>query len=145
MHFVREGEHMSGGRRKASPGSPSEWLRHAESDLLLARLAADHEDVLTAQICFHAQQTVEKALKGLLVHKGLRFPPVHDIEQLLTIAREGHVELPAWSEALLDLTPYAVETRYPGYWDEISPAERDRALDLAGMTLEWVEQMIEQG
>src|SRR3990172_5779573 len=129
MHFVREGEHMSGDRRKTSPGSPSEWLRHAESDLLLARLAADNENILTAQICFHAQQTVEKALKGLLVHKGLRFPPVHDIEQLLTIAREAHIELPAWSEALLDLTPYAVETRYPGYWDEISPAERDRALD----------------
>ena len=135
---------MSGDKRKPPPGSPSEWLRHAESDLLLARLAADDEGVLTAQICFHAQQTVEKALKGLLAHKGLRFPPVHDIEQLLTLVREAPIELPAWSEALLDLTPYAVETRYPGYWDEISPADRDRALDLAGMTLEWVMQMIEQ-
>ena len=35
--------------------SPSEWLRHARSDIRLARLALK-EEILPEQICFHAQQ-----------------------------------------------------------------------------------------
>jgi len=134
---------MSGDKSKAPPGSSQEWLRHAESDLLLAKLGADNEAVLTAQVCFHAQQAIEKALKGLLVRRNLRFPPGHDLEQLLNIARQAQIDLPEWSEELLSVTPYAVETRYPGYWDEISLAERDRALELAAMTLAWVRQQLE--
>ncbi len=130
---------------KTPPGSPQEWLRHAESDLLLAKLGADNEDVLTAQVCFHAQQAIEKALKGLLIQRGLRFPPVHDLEQLLEIAQRAKIDLPDWAEELLDVTPYAVETRYPGYWDDILPAERDRALELATMTLAWVRQYLGRG
>ncbi len=135
---------MSADKRKAVTGSPQEWLRHADSDLLLAKLGADNEDVLTAQVCFHAQQAVEKALKGLLIHAELRFPPVHDLEPLLEVARQAMIDLPAWAEDLLDMTPYAVETRYPGYWDEISLAERDKALELATLTVDWVKQKVEQ-
>lgn len=37
-------------------GSPEEWLRHAQSDLNLARLANGRADILPEQVCFHAQQ-----------------------------------------------------------------------------------------
>jgi len=39
---------------KRLPASPGEWLRHANSDLQLARLGAQ-PGVLPEQICFHAQ------------------------------------------------------------------------------------------
>ncbi len=133
---------MSAARQNLPPGSPQDWLRHAESDLVLANLALEREEVLTEMVCFHAQQAAEKALKGLLLARGQRFPRVHDLEQLLEIAREGRIDLPEWADELLELTPYAAETRYPGYWDAITLAERDRALELAALTLEWVRAQI---
>ena len=112
-------------------------MRHAASDLALAKLALEREEILAEQVCFHAQQAAEKALKTVLVAKQQRFPPVHDLEQLLEVVRQAHIPLPAWSDALLDLTPYAVETRYPGYWEEITPDERNRAIELAALAVEW--------
>lgn len=124
------------------PGSPQDWLRHAESDLALANLALEREEILAEQVCFHAQQAAEKALKAMLIARQRRFPPVHDLEQLLEVARQAHLALPVWSDDLLDLTPYAVETRYPGYWEEITTAERDRAVELAAKIVAWVKEQV---
>ena len=55
-----------------TPGSPEDWLRHARSDLALAQ-QWQVPDVLLAALCFHAQQTVEKSLKAVLVHVGALF------------------------------------------------------------------------
>jgi HEPN domain-containing protein len=41
-------------------------MKHAESDFMLAQLARDNATVLSQQVCFHAQQAAEKALKALL-------------------------------------------------------------------------------
>jgi HEPN domain-containing protein len=56
----------------SAPGSALDWLRHAKSDLALARLQPS-PDVLLAQLCLHAQQAAEKALKAILVSRGI--PP----------------------------------------------------------------------
>ena len=132
------------GARKTSlrPGSPQDWLRHAESDLALANLALEREEILVEQVCFHAQQAAEKAHKAVLIARQQRFPPLHDLEQLLEVARQAHIALPSWSDDLLVLTPYAVETRYPGYWEEITATERDRAIGLAALTVEWAKLQI---
>lgn len=42
------------------PVSPEEWLIHAVSDLKFAKLGRKDSDILYEQICFHAQQAVEK-------------------------------------------------------------------------------------
>jgi len=133
---------MSARRHKIIPGSPEQWLRHAESDLLLGKLGRANQDILPEQICFHAQQSIEKSLKGFLVSLGLSFPPVHDIEQLLDILRKSKIALPSWSEELLETTPYAVETRYPGDWEEITLSEVDHAIELAEKTLNWAKKKI---
>lgn len=133
---------MSAARRDKPLGTSQEWLRHAESDLALGRLGAKDPDVLPEQICFHAQQAIEKGLKGLLVHIGQSFPLVHDLEQLLEILRDANVDLPAWADDLLDLTPYAVENRYPGAWDEVTVSDQDCSLVLAQKTLEWVKDQL---
>lgn len=49
------------------PGLPNEWLSHAKSDLRLAYLAAGDEFVRREQVCFHAQQAAEKAIKAVLL------------------------------------------------------------------------------
>jgi HEPN domain-containing protein len=120
------------------PGTAAEWLKHARSDIRLARLGRGHEDILKGQICFHAQQAAEKALKALLLSHSFAFPLTHDIEELLELAEQGSIELPAKLQEAGRLTPYAVETRYPGDWPEISDAEVDEAIKLADQIVAWV-------
>jgi HEPN domain-containing protein len=127
---------MKGRRKKLPPGSPQQWLNHAISDLALARLGLNSKDVLPEQICFHAQQAVEKALKAVLLHKSIRFPAIHDIEELVQIGRHEGVQFPDWAEDLASLTPYAVETRYPGHWEDFQETEVNQARAVAQKTVE---------
>ena len=69
-------------------GSPADWLRHARSDLALAKTAAT-QNVLRETLSFHAQQAAEKSLKSLLVLHGIPFPRTHN----LTILWEGNSQL----------------------------------------------------
>ena len=123
-------------------GSPQEWLAHAKSDLNLARLAKSHKAILPEQACFHAQQACEKALKAVLLFKGLEFPLVHDIEVLLEIAKDGGLRLPREIREAGALSPYAVEARYPGYDEDITAADVGEALRLAGSVVEWTSTIL---
>lgn len=121
-----------------------EWLQHAESDVRLARLGQGHEGILSGQICFHAQQAAEKALKAVLLAKRISFPLTHDIEALLEIADQGDLAIPIELQDAGWLTPYAVETRYPGDWQEITESEVNEALELAEKTLEWAKEAVRE-
>lgn len=131
----------SRGERR-SPGSPEEWLAHAKSDVNLARLAKDHEEIFPEQVCFHAQQAAEKALKAVLLHDQITFPLIHDIEELLEIAIQNGLSMPPDVADAGTLTPYAVEARYPGYEEEITPAQVDEAIRLAEKVLTWAAKMM---
>lgn len=135
---------MNPPERKRLPSSPEEWLIHASSDLKLAKLGHSHHDVLYQQICFHAQQAVEKALKAVLLFSKIDFPLTHDIEELIDIFEKGGVSLPPDFLDAGSLTPYAVETRYPGYWGEISESEVDEAIKLAEKVVAWAEEIIKK-
>ena len=50
------------------------WLRFAREDLDPARSFAEREDSVPRIVCFNAQQASEKAIKSVLVHKGVDFP-----------------------------------------------------------------------
>ena len=133
---------MSGPHDLVPPGSPREWIEHARSDLALARLGRDAQDVLPAQVCFHAQQAVEKALKAVLLHRSVVFPLTHDLVALAEIATNAGVVLPKWGDELSGLNPYAVEARYPGRPDEIGEGDVGEALDLATHVLAWAKTAI---
>ena len=65
-------------------------------------------------VCFHCQQCVEKYLKGLIEEVGLPVPKTHTLVLLLTALASHHPELKSFRRGLIFLTPFAVETRYPG-------------------------------
>jgi HEPN domain-containing protein len=123
-------------------GSPNEWLAHAESDLSLARLARDRREILPEQVCFHAPQAAEKALKAILLHRGIEFPLIHDIEELLEIAKAGGLALPPDVVEAGALTPYAVEARYPGHLEEVTPTDVEEAVRLAEKVMVWAKSII---
>lgn len=124
------------------PGSSEKWLKHAQSDLHYAMLGYDESSILAVHVCFHAQQAVEKAIKAVLLHHHMDFPLVHDLDELIEIARKGGLEIPPFLVDVDLLTPYAVETRYPADWDEITELDVDLAISLAKRVLTWADKVI---
>ena len=131
-------------RPRLLPGSPLDWLKHAQSDCQLARLAKGRQGILPEQICFHAQQAVEKAIKAVLVFRRIAFPLVHDVEELLELTRQGGISVPPSVAEAGSLTPFAVQARYPGYDEAISSEEVEEAIRLAEHAIAWASSMIKR-
>ena len=93
-------------------------------------------------LCFDAQQAAEKAIKALLVKKGIAFPYVHDIAYLLTLVEQNAVQIPDPVRRAEALTRYAVVTRYPGVAEPVSESHYRDALVSAGAVLRWAEEEI---
>ena len=54
-------------------GTPGEWLRRAKGNLALAKQRKPR-DAYWEDLCFEAEQAVEKALKAVLRSRGIDFP-----------------------------------------------------------------------
>ncbi|MDI6783167.1 MAG: HEPN domain-containing protein [bacterium] len=126
------------------PDSPDEWLAHARSDLHLAKLGRQNKEILYPQICFHTQQAAEKAFKAVLLHGKIDFPLTHDLQILIDILSEADIPLPPDIDEASSLTPYAVETRYPGFYESITESEVDKSIYLAEKMVIWAEDYILQ-
>ena len=122
-------------------GSPADWLRHARSDLVLAKSRRADEDILLETLCFHAQQSVEKAIKGVLVYSGIPFPKTHNIGVLLDLLPPETPRDMALGEAAL-LTDYAVTSRYPGDVEDVTTEELSMAIGTAERVLAWASGIV---
>jgi len=119
------------------------WLQRARSDLQLGRVAAQARGVLPEDACFHAQQCAEKALKALLLQRGVAFPKTHAIEVLLDLLKTKGLHIPDGVDEAFELSDYAVQTRYPGEWEPVTKADAQHALERAALVLAWVEAQLE--
>ena len=107
------------------------WLRKAEQDLDACQVLLKEEFPEYSVAAFHAQQAAEKFVKALLVRHQIEFPKTHDLNLLRKlVAKKGR----GLAEALTiadNLTPYAVEFRYPSGEIVIPKEEADRAKEIA--------------
>jgi HEPN domain-containing protein len=124
-----------------APGSPEDWLRYARSDLALAQQQVSPA-VLLATLCFHTQQAAEKSLKAVLLQQGVVFPYTHDLAQLITLLKNAGIPWPEELDSTADLTAYAVGTRYPGAYGDITDEEYTQAIESAQRVVTWAESMI---
>lgn len=124
------------------PSDPQEWLRRARSNFARAAAEPTDPEILLEDLCFDAQQAAEKAIKGVLVHRRIRFPKTHALADLFSLAANNGVEVPANVSAAADLTTYAVETRYPGVSESVSREEWIEAVASANFVLRWAEAVI---
>src|SRR4051794_13478659 len=92
----------------------AEWVRKADDDWSLARIARRSKKPLHDLVCFHCQQCAEKYLKGLLEELGIAVAKTHDLDKLLTLLLRHHPTLRSLKRGLLFLTDFAIDTRYPG-------------------------------
>ena len=123
-----------------APGSPADWLRHAYSDLALAG-TMPLPQILLEQLCFHAQQAAEKALKAILVAYGLSVPRTHNLRTLFDLL-PADVPVPPEIQDAAGLSDYAVASRYPGVSEPVEAEEYREAVDLAEAVVYWAEHVI---
>jgi HEPN domain-containing protein len=123
-----------------SPDDPREWLNRARSNL--ARAQAKITGVYLEDLCFDAQQAAEKAIKALLIKRGVTFPYVHDLARLVTLLEQAGQEIPEFVRRAEALTRYAVVTRYPGLAEPVTEAHYQEAVAVAKAVLEWVEDQL---
>ena|SRR5579859_3378443 len=106
-----------------------EWLQKAEEDLAAAKRLASGKPPLINTACFHCQQAVEKFLKAFLQEFDLEIPKIHELDELLDLLLPKDATLEQIRPGLDDLTPFAVEYRYPG--KKASARETRSSLKLA--------------
>jgi len=119
-----------------------EWIERAKSSLELAQ-AKIIQYIHYEDLCFQSQQAVEKALKGLLIYYGVEPEFTHNIEVLLNEIKK-FTEIPENVKEAALLTIYAVQTRYPGEYDEITKEEYETSIKIAKDCLIWTENKIKE-
>lgn len=129
-------------KRKDDPTDPDVWLLHARSNLSIADQGLSISDVYLEDLCFNAQQAAEKALKAVCIHFNLDFPKTHSLVRLIDIVDAGGVIVPEKVKHADILTQYAVQTRYPGFLEEVTDDEYTESVELARVVLSWAESII---
>jgi len=85
---------------------------------------------------------VEKSLKALLVAHDLESPHTHIIAQLLETLEKNRIPVPNDMKSSVDLTEYAVHTRYPGLYEPVTEEEYREALAVAECVHAWVNKQL---
>ena len=93
-------------------------------------------------LCFDAQQAAEKALKAVMMSRGIDFPYTHDIARLLAVLQVDGMDLPESMLSAARLTTYAVQARYPGLDEPVEEPEYLEAVEVAEAVVRWAEALL---
>jgi HEPN domain-containing protein len=104
------------------------WLGEADEELTVARILADDTRAPARAACFHAHLAVEKAIKALLIERGIVVPRSHDLSGLTQLLPEDDQDRFA-TEDLRAIDPWTLEGRYPA--------------DLADLAADRVQSLVE--
>jgi len=117
------------------PDDPREWLNRARSNL--ARAKARIPEAYPEDLCFDAQQAAEKAIKAVLIRRGVSFPYVHDIAHLLTLLEQAGAQIPSQIRDAEQLTRFAVVARYPGLAEPVTDTQYQEAVTSPAAVVHW--------
>ncbi|MCL1991792.1 MAG: HEPN domain-containing protein [Spirochaetes bacterium] len=121
-------------------GNYKVWLDRAKSNLAISKNKAD-DDIFYEDLCFQAQQAVEKALKGLLIFYGVDPEKTHNLVSLIKELSK-YTDIPEDINETAVLNDYAVQTRYPGDYTPISEEEYSHAIATAEKCIVWIQEKI---
>lgn len=109
-------------------GRHSEWIDFAENDLAFAEIGI--REKFYSQACFHAQQSIEKSLKGYLVFRKKNYPKTHKLVDLYSECKAPF--LTPYLEDIKLIDEFYIPTRYPdgipGGLPDGLPNEKDARL-----------------
>jgi HEPN domain-containing protein len=119
----------------------AKWIRFANEDLRSAESLLSGGWVSYRNVCYLSQQAVEKAIKAAYVSINHVFEKSHSLDALKN-------QLPGewkWKQRFPDISPmsvWAIESRYPGDWEEATKEDAQAALDFARKFLPVIEKEI---
>jgi HEPN domain-containing protein len=128
-------------RKRYPPDDPREWLNRAQSNLVRARKITP--GVYLEDLCFDAQQGVEKAIKAIFIQHGLVFPYTHDLARLLRLLEGRGLKIPKYVCAARELTPYAGEPRYPGLAGPVTARQHRHLVRVADAVFNWATRQVQ--
>ena len=119
----------------------SEWLRYSQTDLNSANFLLQMYPMPIEVICYHCQQSAEKALKAFLLANDKKIIKTHDLRFLQNECGAIDKDFSSLSEYCSMLTVYGVESRYP--WTmEIEESDMKIALKDAAAIFNFVQEKI---
>lgn len=120
----------------------SRLLRLARRDRETFELLMPLSRASVAALGFHAQQSVEKALKAVCTLRGIEVRRTHDLAALGQAILDAGDALPLSLDELRVLNPFAVEFRYD---DEIISTMTRNELDARlAVILTWASRCIDE-
>ena len=121
------------------PEDPREWMNRARSNLVRAKDRTP--GAYLEDLCFDAQQAAEKAIKAVMLKRGITFPYVHDLARLLSLLKEAGETIPDAVGQARKLTRFATVTRYP-IAQAVTEQHYLEALAIAEAVVRWAEERI---
>jgi HEPN domain-containing protein len=118
------------------------WIDRAKSSLAISKIKSD-ENIFYEDLCFQAQQAVEKAIKGLLIFYNVDPEKTHNLASLIK-ELSNSIEIPEEINETVILNDYAVQTRYPGGYTPIEEEEYNNAIIIAEKCIKWIEKRISE-
>ena len=117
------------------------WIDRAKSSLEIAG-SRKNDLVYYEDLCYQAQQAAEKAIKGMLIYFNVQPQFTHNIGILLD-ELQAYVNIDEIKETI-KLTKYAVQTRYPGEYDDITKEDYEESIKISNNCLKWIENKIKE-
>ncbi len=123
---------------------PEEWTKIAIEDFQAAKYL--YEKSLFRMVCYHAQQTVEKLYKAILVEDDIEIRRTHNLLDLNNAIKKLGLDTPLSDEDTIFLNSI-YRSRYPldaGLLPAGEPTEKDaeKALDLAKQMTAWARKLL---
>jgi HEPN domain-containing protein len=119
-----------------------EWLTKAGQDLRVARYLLTMDEPPPESVGFHAQQCAEKALKSYLTLLQIPFEYRHDISYLIDLCTPLDGDFERFRAKADELTPYAVEFRYPDALPPIPWSSVQTAVETAGRIFAFIKERV---
>lgn len=119
------------------------WFARAEEDLNAVGLLLKKGGSLNLA-CFHAQQAVEKYLKGFLAHHEIHVRKVHDLGSLLEECENIDRSFKNFHDAATFLSQFYIESRYPDDYIEFGRKDAEKALRAGEKIKEFILKKIRE-
>ncbi len=123
----------------------SSWFKKSHQDLKVAKfLLAQNDNDLLESCAFHCQQSIEKSMKGFLVHNKARTKKTHDLRQLAQQVSDidNTIEFIEVKKSLIvRIKDFAVAYRYPDASLESSPLTQTEVISALDLAVECFDEL----
>lgn len=118
------------------------WIEYSKTDLKAAKVLFDKK--LYETCAWHCHQAIEKILKAIIDSENKHIPKIHDLVELLRIAK---IQLPGdLMDFIEELNLYYLPPRYPDFYEEMKkiyrPKNMQRILKLTKILFLWLRNYL---